>query len=420
MKTKNIIKNVANVGRIVAHPIVPPDLIFFITSRCNAKCHFCLFHEQVHDRDRKKSEMSLEEIEQFAKNYGRLTKLSLSGGEPFIRRDIAKLIQIFDKYTQPAIIDIPTNGFYVERVRRHVQEMLDYTSENEPILEIQLSIDGPKEIHEKVRQVKGIFDKVLETYWALDEIRQKNPRLRIKMNLTYVIENTDAVIRLTEEFDKKYKFDRYQITFPHGPKATAEIIPDLAYQKYLEQSREILKHSVLRNKWDLHSLVFRAVKMIKDDVLLDVIKNGDMGARCKAGRRILVVDERGQVFPCEPLWESIGSLRDNDYKIMPILTSQAYKDFQKKYLGKGKCNCTWGNVMLDSIVFDPAYFPKIISNMTMLMTAGGKGIENSKSSLVQESLAREDNFTKVASREDIQQKAQAAQKPASVQNTASL
>jgi MoaA/NifB/PqqE/SkfB family radical SAM enzyme len=385
---RNQIRHVAKIASIVLHPVVPPDLIFFITSRCNATCGFCLFHDQVHDRERKKGELALDEIEEIAKHYGSLTKLSLSGGEPFLRHDIAKIIRAFDTHARPAIFDIPTNGFYVERIGRHVREMLEYTEEHQPVIELQLSIDGPREIHDAVRGVPGIFDKILETYWVLDEIRQQNSRLRIKMNLTYVAENEDAVIQLTDEFDKKYKFDRFQITFPHGPKVEANTIRKLSYHKYVEQSREILKHAVSNRREDLHSLVFRAVKMIKDDILLDVMQHGDMGAKCHAGRRILVIDEQGKVYPCEPLWESIGDLRETDYRIMPILTGAEYKAFAERRLGSGKCNCTWGNVLLDSIVFNPAYFPRILRNMVDLRASGGQGIRQSHSPLVREALEK--------------------------------
>lgn len=384
----NSVRRIAKIASIVFHPVTPPDLILFITSRCNATCHFCLFHEQVHDKERKRSELGLDEIEQIARHYGSLTKLSLSGGEPFLRRDIAKIVRAFDTSCRPAIIDIPTNGFYVDRIDRHVRELLDYTEKNQPVVELQLSIDGPREIHDTVRGVPGIFDKVLQSYWLLDAIRKTNPRLRIKMNLTYVVENEDAVIQLTDEFDQKYRFDRFQITFPHGARVEEHTIPKLSYEKYVGQSREILKHSRLGNPRDLHSLVFRAVKLIKDDILLDVMRTGDMGARCRAGRRILVIDERGKVYPCEPLWETIGDLRETGYQIGPILTGSEYRGFAERRLGPGKCNCTWGNVLLDSIAFNPRYFPRILRNMAMLRTVGGHGIRGSASPLVQEALGR--------------------------------
>jgi len=377
-----------NIGRIAFEPRIPPDLIFFITSRCNCQCYYCLFHEQVHDVHRKKQELNLEEIEKVACNYGRLTKLSLSGGEPFIREDIDEIIRVFDRYTKPAIIDIPTNGFFVERIREKVEKMLKYTSENKPVLEIQLSIDGPRQIHEKVRGVPGIFNKVLQTYWVLDALRQKNPRLRIKMNLTYVVENEDTVIHLTDAFDQKYNFDRFQITFPHGMRADSLAIPQISYKKYLLQSRQILRHSRLGNPHDLHSLVFRAIKMIKDDVLLDVIEKGALGRYCKAGIRNAVIDDQGRVYACEPFWESIGSLRETNYQFPPIQQGARYQAFKKAHFGRGKCNCTWGNAILNSIAFNPFYYPRIIFNMWMLRTAGGTGIRYSPAPFIQEILAK--------------------------------
>ena len=91
----NTLRKLTKIGGIVLHPVIPPDLILFVTSRCNATCDFCLFHEQVHDRERKRAELTVEEIERIAAGYGGLTKLSLSGGEPFLRHDIARIVAAF-------------------------------------------------------------------------------------------------------------------------------------------------------------------------------------------------------------------------------------------------------------------------------------------------------------------------------------
>jgi MoaA/NifB/PqqE/SkfB family radical SAM enzyme len=345
--------------------------------------------------------LNIEEIERIARGYGPMTKLSLSGGEPFIRDDVAEIIRVFDTWCAPAIVDIPTNGTYVDRIEQQASQILAYTERNQPVIEVQLSIDGPREIHDRIRGVPGLFDKVLASYWVLDKIRADNPRLRIKMNLTYVLENENVVIRLADAFDREYRFDRFQITFPHGARARADIIPKMSYRKYLEQSTEILKHSRSVARHDLHSLVFQAVKIIKDSVLLDVMETQQMGKRCHAGRRILVIDDQGMVYPCEPLWEPIGSLRETEYQVRPILQGPRYKAFRRARLGKGKCNCTWGNVMLSSIVFCPRYFPRILYHMVGLLLAGGKGIAASRSPMVQEILRQgDDNDVTVPGRDE--------------------
>ena len=94
----------------------PRYVIFFITSKCNFTCDFCLYYKQVEDKIRKKEQLTLEEIEKIAKNYGKMVKLELSGGEPFLHPELAEICRIFFKYSKPQIIDIPTNGSFPKRI----------------------------------------------------------------------------------------------------------------------------------------------------------------------------------------------------------------------------------------------------------------------------------------------------------------
>lgn len=374
------------IATLFTHPFPPQDLIIFVTSRCNAQCHFCLFHNQVHDRSRKNRELTVVEYREIARNYGKLIKLSLSGGEPFIRKDIPEIVKAFVDYCKPAIIDIPTNGSFVDRIGPAVEKILDYTRESKPIIEIQLSIDGPKEIHDKIRQLPGIYDHVMETYRVLDGIRSREPRLRIKMNLTFCLENENAGLVLTDQFDRFHDFDRLQITFPHGARAEKNTIPWISYHNYLRQSREILRFAKVRRRLDLHSLIFRAVKIIKDDILKQVMRRKDMGARCRAGERILVVDDVGQVYPCEPIWESIGDLRKTGYRVTPILRGKDYMAFKRSRLGRGKCSCTWGNVMLSEVISNPRYYVRILYYLFWFTITKPKGVRFSKSKNVKKAL----------------------------------
>jgi molybdenum cofactor biosynthesis enzyme MoaA len=120
---------------------MPPDLIFFVTSRCNAHCDYCHFIKQIDDKARKAEELTLDEIDKIAKNYGKISKLSLSGGEPFIRKDIAEIVQAFIDHCGVGIVDIPTNGGFTASIIKQAKKIL----ERNPflVLELQLSIDGP-------------------------------------------------------------------------------------------------------------------------------------------------------------------------------------------------------------------------------------------------------------------------------------
>jgi len=345
MKLGQKIKYFIDAFSILSPSMIPKDLIFFVTSR---------------DQTRISQELKLEEIEEIAKNYGPLIKLSISGGEPFIRIDLPEIIRIFNKYCHPNIVDIPTNGSLPEIIGKAVKRILKITKI--PVVEIQLSIDGPKGIFEKISGIKDHYDKIIKTYHRLDKIRKEDKRLKIKMNFTYVPENKEYVESLVQELNKKYDFDRLQITFPHGYHIQRKVIDKLFYQDFYKISKKINLEVAPPNLWDWHSLIFRAIKILRDDFLLERMEDKNMGQFCGAGQKLIVIDDIGNVYPCEPMWKEIGNLRRNNYDIKNILKGDNYKFFKGKYLGKNKCNCTWGNIAMDAIIHNPKYWPKILLN----------------------------------------------------------
>ncbi|MBI4708684.1 MAG: radical SAM protein [Candidatus Portnoybacteria bacterium] len=351
-------KYIFDIFSIILPSKTPRDLIFFVTARCNAKCPHCLYRKQVDDQSRILQELKLEEIEKIARNYGRLVKLSISGGEPFIRKDLAQIIQLFDKYCQPSIIDIPTNGSLPEIAEKTVKEILKIC--RVPVLEIQLSLDGPKGIFEEISGIPDNYEKLFETFRRLEKIRQTDQRLKIKMNFTYVPQNKQYAQPLVFKLNQNYAFDRIQITFPHGHHIKNTVIDKLFYEEFYNLSKKINLEVKPPSIWDWHSLIFRAIKMMRDDFLLKRIKNSDMGQFCDAGKKMIVIDDIGNVYPCEPLWSEVGNLRDTNFNMPIIVKNETYRSFREKYLGKNKCNCTWGNIAMDAIIHNPLYWPKIL------------------------------------------------------------
>jgi len=361
-----------NMLHVMGRPATPPDLIFFITSRCNARCEFCHFISQINDPERKNKELTLDEIRVVAQNYGRVSKLSLCGGEPFLRSDVAEIVQAFVDLCATRIVDIPTNGFYTAAILKQTATIL--AANPSLALEIQLSIDGPPAVHDRVRKVPGLYERCMQTIGELERLREKHSNLRIKMNVVYQPANRQSTYQLAQDFEKRFAFDRFQITFPHGDAELQTKIADLSYEEFYRMSRRILLHMRQRRRFDLHSLLFRAIKILRDEVLKDILKDTDMGKVCHAGERILVVDDIGEVYPCEPLWESVGNLRQAHYNIKEILNAPAMHIFRQKHLGCGKCHCTWGCVVLDQIIFNPRYYYKILYYMLYLAWGGGKGL----------------------------------------------
>ena len=81
---------------------------------------------------------------------------------------------------------------------------------------------------------------------------------------------------------------------------------------------------------------------------------------CQAGRKLVVLYENGDVFPCELLKKSFGNLREVDYDIKTLLFSKQALKIKTDINPKKKCFCTWENIIVANLVFDIFSYPKII------------------------------------------------------------
>src|ERR687893_413970 len=95
-------------------------VIFFITSRCNARCDTCFYHEELN----RPGDLTFAEIERVSQTMPPVTDLWLSGGEPTLRHDIGEVIQLFVENNGVRRVIIPTNGLLKARTYEIVERAL--------------------------------------------------------------------------------------------------------------------------------------------------------------------------------------------------------------------------------------------------------------------------------------------------------
>ena len=337
-------------------------LIFFVTSRCNARCDFCLYKDQVDNPVAKERELTIPEITQIAKNYGKLHYLALSGGEPFVRRDIEELCQAFIDNCETSVIDIPSNFYYT----KSMVDSLGPLVRNNPnvIFDLQMSIDQVGEAHDISRQVKNLYSIAVNTFKELSLIRQNHSNLKLKVNIVYLDRNKDDIQQIVNDLSESIVFDRVQLTFPHDIIST-ETNANISIQNVLKEFTKTASSLTTKGHQNLdpHTLGMLSVKRIYHRLLKEAVSSKKtVGSYCEAGRHILVIDETGEVFPCEPLMKSVGNLRNHNYNISEVLADDAYSNFRKAYLGEGKCNCTWSCAIHSNISVNAKYLPELTLN----------------------------------------------------------
>lgn len=340
---------------------LPQTLIFFVTSRCNARCDFCLYKDSVENPTRRSEELTVEEVTKIAAAYGPLHYLALSGGEPFVRKDVGEICQAFIDHCGTSVIGIPSNFAYGEVMVETIESLVSRNPN--VIVELQMSIDHLGARHDLSRGIDGLFESAIATFQQLQVIRGRHRNLSLKVNLVWLERNRDDVDAIVEGLRSRIKVDRIHLTFPHekiSPSgASAEQLED--FDRFWGPAEKVSSDS--DGERDLFTLPMRAAKVSAHRILREAMTGETpMGAICEAGKHLAVIDERGEVFPCETIWESVGNLREHDYSMGEVLSGPKYEAFRQKYLGPDACNCTWSCAAVTAVSVSLRRYPQLASD----------------------------------------------------------
>jgi MoaA/NifB/PqqE/SkfB family radical SAM enzyme len=308
----------------------------------------------------KGEELTVEEYEKISKSIKVSNTLGISGGEPFLRDDLHEIVKVIYKNCSPLVLDLPTNGYFVESVIKQTEDIVKYCKNM--VVDLQISIDGPERIHNEIRGLKDGFSNLRNTYEGLVDLKKKHGNLRVKACIVYSYYNQDYIEELLDILQRDFKdLDRIVFSVVHGSVSDKKAF-DFDWNRYFKICEKIGKKVSVKNIMDFHSIFTIALRIAKNDFLKKILITKDMYKKCKSGRKVIVIGETGKVFPCEPLWLPVGDLRKNNYNLNEILNSSQMKEFNEKII-KEKCNCHWGLPMSNTLIYEPRYYPKILFEM---------------------------------------------------------
>ena len=118
--------------RSVKHEKRLGTVILFVTSRCNAFCQTCFYHEELNQP----GDLTFAQIEKISHTMSPITDLWLSGGEPTLRRDLSTIIDLFVSNNGVERVIIPTNAL----IKSRVYEVVDRALGNNPAIDLYLNI----------------------------------------------------------------------------------------------------------------------------------------------------------------------------------------------------------------------------------------------------------------------------------------
>ena len=135
----------------------PTDASIILTYRCPMRCQMCNIWQNPTD---KKEEIKAEDLCSLPK----LKFINLTGGEPFVREDIAEIVEECYKHTDRIVIS--TSGYFEDRVIELARRF--------PNIGIRISIEGLSRKNDELRGREGGFDRGLRTLLRLKDMGVKD------------------------------------------------------------------------------------------------------------------------------------------------------------------------------------------------------------------------------------------------------
>lgn len=303
---------------------MPSYLIVFVTNRCMAGCEHCFYWKNLN----KGKDIELGMAENIAKTCGKLFHVNLTGGEPFLNKDLPLIASMFYRYAGVRSFGIPTTGFNKKIIIKSCNEILKLCPGSK--VEISISFDNIGEKHDVSRKIPGLYKEALTTLSELKKIA-----VLVTVNLLLTNENQKDIENIYSELNKYARGAIYPILIRSEPKTRRLLNVDISkYQSLIALANE---DSIIKKKSVSEALI-TAKEVLTRRLILDYIKGKDYPYTCVAGKHGGVIYESGEVYPCELLKTSFGNM--HKCKNLEEIWHSKKADRIREKIKKEKCSCT--------------------------------------------------------------------------------
>ena len=354
----NALRYLSFAGRGLSHGGAPVHLTLFVTGQCNARCRHCFHWKEVAAGVQGPSLENIQRLADSVSEMGPLLWVSLGGGEPFLRKDLAEIGEAFGRHGLRHLA-IPTNGL----VENRQHEICDEPPQRCPdtCLSVSVSFDGPPDIHDSIRQVPGGHARSMASVRALKEQAAEHERMGVGILVTVTAENQDGLAQHLEELVRELKPDNVTINLARGTAMEEHLlnVDPTRYEGVVATKKRLIDEGAL----PYFDFPLARLAVARDRLMYERVAAEARGAErahlpCTAGKLSAVIFEDGSVHPCEILGESMGNLNDCGWDLGQLWEEAHARELRKK-IKDTRCACTWECAQADNVLFSPRMWPRL-------------------------------------------------------------
>jgi len=290
------------------------EVVIAITYRCNLRCQMCGIWKSNLEKENEFLKPS--DFEKLPKS---ISDINLTGGEPFLRDDLAEIVARIKKRLPKAKIIISTNGFLTNQIGKEAKKLYQI----DPQIGLAVSLDGIGSKHDEIRGVEGSYQRAIETIKILKKIGFEN----LKIGFTLGDHNVDQLKRV-------YQLSRelgveFSLTLVHSSDNYFNCQNKIRKKEELVQVLNWLIEKEISSwnpkQWARAFYAFGMKKFILEGkrILPDY-----------SGKLSVFVDPFGKIFPCDISSSQIGNLEE----IEKMKASKDQADCQESWM---ICTARW-------------------------------------------------------------------------------
>jgi len=325
-----------------------------ITHRCICKCSMCNIWKipsNVPDLDLSNWLALLSSPE-----LRHIRELDLTGGEPFLRKDLDELLQLIcdlqpTHFPELRTLAITTNGILTGKVLEITRRIIGQLQDRGIDLVLACGMDAVGEVHDRIRNFPGAWKSLQKTLDELYQLRTIHPNLVLGIKTTVVPQNAHVLTQIAEYADRNKLFTIISpciITPNRFGNIDREI--DL---KFSSEELDAIIHFYENPgvTWNGHR-----------QALLGYLKSGRISKPCSAGYNTLFVRHNGDVFCCPVLPVPLGNIKEQT--LTELFRNTTADRFRKMVGDHSECStCTEPGMERIAWTFEGFAFLRLMAGM---------------------------------------------------------
>lgn len=247
------------------------------TYRCNARCKMCYSWKNP---TRPEEEFNPEILKKIPEG---MVRLNVTGGEPTLRKDIVKILDILN--TKAKKLELSTNGYFTK--------ILVEIGKKFPNIRIRISVEGLPKLNDDLRGIKNGFDRALRSILELKALGLKDIGFAVVIsdkNIHDLLYLYQLCCSLELEFSQSTMHNSFYF-FKDDNKIEDLDIIEL-------KMKDFIRHLLLSKRRNIKLRIKDWFRAYINAGLLRYMKGMERAIPCYAGTESFFIDPWGKVLAC--------------------------------------------------------------------------------------------------------------------------